>query len=184
MNLYLDNIQLMLDEYLDGCREDMHEPDEQGIRAVITGTHLDNAMGANPYENNLEFSVGIYKPKINVDGSSDEDELRWFNLADLIALARMATGKSWASDDIPDMCDEHTVNVIEYLMDYHKDNLIDRLCGQCEERCVKICNGEWERANKCNYDEIRACAGEALNDFKNAEADLRYARDNLDTVLD
>ncbi len=64
------------------CREDMHEPDNQGIIAKVTGTHLDNAMGSDPYTNSQEFTVGI----IHDDGSADE----WFNLATLIALARKA----------------------------------------------------------------------------------------------
>ena len=64
------------------CRPDMHEPDEQGIGAVVTGLALDNAMGADPYTNCQELTVGI---TANVDGN-----ISWFNLADLIALARMA----------------------------------------------------------------------------------------------
>ena len=29
----------------DGCRPDMHEPDEQDISAHVVGDHLDNAFG-------------------------------------------------------------------------------------------------------------------------------------------
>lgn len=64
------------------CRDDMHEPDNQDISAVVTGTHLDNAMGNDPYKNCCEFTVGITKG----EGNSYE----WFNLATLIALARKA----------------------------------------------------------------------------------------------
>jgi hypothetical protein len=41
------------------CRQDMHEPDEQDVYAVVTGTHLDNAMGDDPYHNCCEFTVGL-----------------------------------------------------------------------------------------------------------------------------
>jgi hypothetical protein len=60
----------------------MHEPDEQGVSAVVTGYHLDNAMGNDPCNNCGEFTVGISR-----DGG---DSYEWFNLADLIALARRA----------------------------------------------------------------------------------------------
>lgn len=62
------------------CRDDMHEPDEQGVSAIVTGYYLDNAMGDNPFNNCGEFTVAI----IQDDGSKE-----WFNLATLIALARI-----------------------------------------------------------------------------------------------
>jgi hypothetical protein len=62
------------------CRPDMHEPDEQDIYARVTGTHLDNAFGDNPYHNCLELTVGL--------GDEQGNDCEWFNLADLIALAR------------------------------------------------------------------------------------------------
>ena len=65
-----------------GCREDMHEPDEQGIDAQVSGFHLDNAMGDDPLTNFGEFTVGI---------TSESGPTEWFNLATLIALARKAT---------------------------------------------------------------------------------------------
>lgn len=64
------------------CREDMHEPDEQGIDVVVAGYHLDNAFcSTHPRDNCGEFSVGIKK---------DGEIIGWFNLASLIALARKA----------------------------------------------------------------------------------------------
>lgn len=63
-----------------GCREDMHEPDEQGISAIVTGYRLDNAMGDNPSNNLSEFTVGIVRDSVKTE---------WFNLATLIALARI-----------------------------------------------------------------------------------------------
>lgn len=64
------------------CREDMHEPDEQGIEAIVTGTHLDNAMGDNPNYNCCEFTIRLR--------NTNTEEYEWFNLATLIALARKA----------------------------------------------------------------------------------------------
>lgn len=75
------------------CRVDMHEPDEQGIEAVVVGTHLDNAIGTDfgPtqwFENTAELMVGI--TRTSEDDTRAWRETRWFNLADLIALARLA----------------------------------------------------------------------------------------------
>jgi len=69
----------------DGCRPDMHEPDEQDISAHVVGDHLDNAFG-----NCIDIDAILKKNQeyvvvINRDGTEDQ-----FNLADLIALARMA----------------------------------------------------------------------------------------------
>ena len=68
----------------DGCRPDMHEPDEQGITAIATGWQLDNAMGDEPRDNFGELTVGIAKNK-----NLFENDPEWFNLASLIALARI-----------------------------------------------------------------------------------------------
>ena len=69
------------------CREDMHEPDEQGISAIVSGYHLDNAMGSNPHNNCGELTVGLKDAGEHDDETCDQ---LWFNLADLIALARQA----------------------------------------------------------------------------------------------
>ena len=65
------------------CRFDMHEPDRQGISAEVIGDHLDNAMGGYIGDDQArqEFVV-ILK-------NEDNEELK-VNLADLIALARLA----------------------------------------------------------------------------------------------
>src|SRR5574341_2349318 len=68
------------------CSVDMHEPDNQGIEAIVTGFHLDNAMGIDhpaPYNNHGEFLVRLRK-----ETSDDRYIDECFNLADLIALAR------------------------------------------------------------------------------------------------
>lgn len=67
-----------------GCRDDMHEPDEQGIAGVkIAGFVFDNAMGDTPQEAANEIIVGI----IHEDDKENPD---WFNLCTLVALARKA----------------------------------------------------------------------------------------------
>lgn len=81
-----------LKEFTSECREDMHEPDEQGISARVIGDHLDNAMG-----NTINYTkVGIlgegsltHQEYIVVLDSKDKGSLL-INLADLIALARKA----------------------------------------------------------------------------------------------
>ena len=66
----------------EGCRHDMHEPDEQGVYAIITGDHLDNAFG------DVESQAREYIVRISRVTSLGE-EVEHFNLANLIALARM-----------------------------------------------------------------------------------------------
>jgi len=53
------------------CRDSMHEPDGQGISAVVLGDHLDNAGCRD------EYRVGLY--------SEDEATVEWFNRASLTA---------------------------------------------------------------------------------------------------
>lgn len=71
-----------LKEKTKDCNIQMHEPDNENIYAIVTGTHLDNAMGDNPCKNCLEYTVGL--------GDESGNNREWFNLADLIALARLA----------------------------------------------------------------------------------------------
>lgn len=62
------------------CREDMHEPDEQGVYAKVQGNHLDNAMGSTPEQNCGEIVVLV--------GNENSGQKEWFNLADLLAIVR------------------------------------------------------------------------------------------------
>jgi len=57
------------------CRYDMHEPDEQGVTALVTGTRLDNAGVAG---------------EINIHLNREGGRSMTIDLASLIALARMA----------------------------------------------------------------------------------------------
>ena len=66
------------------CRHDMHEPDEQGISAEVIGDHLDNAMG-----NHIMTEPNARQEFLVILRNEDNDELH-LNLADLIALARLA----------------------------------------------------------------------------------------------
>jgi hypothetical protein len=59
-----------------GCRPDMHEPDEQGVSAHITGKTLDNAG----FEHELHVVITNH-----TTGTKDV-----FNLAELVAMARVA----------------------------------------------------------------------------------------------
>ena len=74
-----DTLQRLL-KITEGCREDMHEPDED-IKAKITGNHLDNAFGDSGEYG--EFCVHITR-------DSYRYQVQKFNLATLIALARKA----------------------------------------------------------------------------------------------
>ena len=78
----LEVIQKRLLEITKGCDVTMHEPDNQDVGVfMIFGNHLDNAFGAD--RGSGEFVVCLTK------GDEGED----FNLADLLALARMAEVK-------------------------------------------------------------------------------------------
>jgi hypothetical protein len=75
-----------LRKFTKDCREDMHEPDEQGISATVVGDHLDNACGdfiSTKVINRYQEFVVVLK--------NDKKKQFTVNLADLIALARRAT---------------------------------------------------------------------------------------------
>lgn len=68
-------------------RDDWHEPDEQGINAIVVGTHLDNANCSppkdgwdTPQEASVEFGVYL------VDDETQQP-LAFVNLALLLAFA-------------------------------------------------------------------------------------------------
>lgn len=90
-----DNPPSMMERLLkitDGCREDMHEPDDQGITCNVLGNKLDNAFGSGLIQAHLvngyqEFVVVLHR-ELSEGAGARTTEL--FNLADLIALARQA----------------------------------------------------------------------------------------------
>ena len=80
----MNNFTDRLLKVTENCREDMHEPDEQGIEATVTGYRLDNAMGEFIC---VEAVKGGYQEFVVTLFSHRKDES--FNLASLIALARI-----------------------------------------------------------------------------------------------
>ena len=78
-----------LKEITKNCNVDMHEPDNQNVTAVTTGHIFDNAMGDIPYHNSSEMTVGITVTH-DFEGGGHSTDIEWFNLATLVALARMA----------------------------------------------------------------------------------------------
>lgn len=80
----MDNIIDKLLTITDGCRADMHEPDEQGISAHVVGYRLDNACGEYISDKAIIEGWQEYIVILHKDGRDER-----FNLASLIALARM-----------------------------------------------------------------------------------------------
>ena len=76
-----------LKAFTEDCREDMHEPDEQGIRAWVVGTHLDNAFGNRIDERAIMTYSQEY---VVILDKVEEGKIIKLNLATLIALARKA----------------------------------------------------------------------------------------------
>jgi hypothetical protein len=70
-----------------GCREDMHEPDEQGIDAHIVGNHLDNAFGNGVVKEMMD--EGCQEFVVILENENTDKQMK-INLANLIALARKA----------------------------------------------------------------------------------------------
>ena len=68
----------------DGCRDDMHEPDNNGVSAIVDGVLFDNAMGDDGRFG--EMFVAITKEQDQWDGKPRTEN---FNLATLIAFARI-----------------------------------------------------------------------------------------------
>jgi hypothetical protein len=77
-------------EFTKHCREDMHEPDNEGITATVIGGHLDNAFGARVFDE-LSTEYGEFVVRL-IQHDENENVIAWHdvNLADLIALARKA----------------------------------------------------------------------------------------------
>lgn len=85
---YLKEIHARLWSITNGCRVDMHEPDEQGVTAVMVGNVFDNAYGSGMppkwFGLNAEMMVAISRTERGYR------KTEWINLADLVALARLA----------------------------------------------------------------------------------------------
>lgn len=68
-----------------GVRRNWHEPDDQGITARVTGTHLDNAMWADPIRNCGEMVVIFERLHPEDD---EQTQFASVNLANLLAWSR------------------------------------------------------------------------------------------------
>jgi hypothetical protein len=88
MSNRLLEIQAKLLEITHDCRYDMHEPDEQGVKARVIGDHLDNAMGNHIIDDLL--IRGSHEFVVVIEREDWKPHITLFNLADLIALARQA----------------------------------------------------------------------------------------------
>ena len=92
MDKYLKEQLDKLQEFTNSYRDDMHEPDEQGISAVVLGNYLDNAMGDYPEVIQRAWTDSGPSPSMEyvVCLQDEQGDQMWINLATLIALARKA----------------------------------------------------------------------------------------------
>lgn len=81
-------------EITEGCRADMHEPDEQDVSAHVLGNLLDNARGETVCAHDI---VSGHQELIVV--ISREGKQESFNLATLIALARIGAREEFVYCD-------------------------------------------------------------------------------------
>ncbi len=97
-NDYLKERLGRLKEFTEDCREDMHEPDEQGIEAIVLGNHLDNAFGEQIGVEGLER--GYHEFVVILRNTKTDKDMR-INLATLIALARRAVDDEELEKHLP-----------------------------------------------------------------------------------
>lgn len=71
------------------CRDDMHKPDEQGLYARIVGNHLNNAFDEDIRIEAIEGDFQEFVVILERDESIPRAKKEKFNLATLIALARI-----------------------------------------------------------------------------------------------
>lgn len=76
----LEQMKERLNQITLGCRPNMHEPDEQGIKVSVIGDHLDNAFGTR-----ITIDSGFQEYIVIIKRRGKQEK---FNLANLIALAR------------------------------------------------------------------------------------------------
>lgn len=83
MRTYLREHKMGLQRFAEEhrLRPDWHEPDEQNVSAVVTGCHLDNAMGED------QGSLPPYWQEFVVHLFVDERPELSINLATLLAIA-------------------------------------------------------------------------------------------------
>ena len=89
LNLDTKNSEWDVFRSLVDTRHDWHEPDEQGLSAIVTGTILDNAMG-----DRISHELDIIKDnpgtdEIRVHIRKDDSHFCSLNLATLLAVAQV-----------------------------------------------------------------------------------------------
>ena len=88
MDTRMQDIHRELVAFTRDCRDDMHEPDEQGIGvSAVLGDHLDNAFGNVIMPEAV--GEGFQEYVVIMEDEKTDRQLK-VNLADLIALARQA----------------------------------------------------------------------------------------------
>lgn len=91
-NPYLTERARELLRITEGCRPDMHEPDEQDLSATVIGDHLDNTMGeyvnARAIEQGYQEYVVVLRRRLPTGMRTEYSRI---NLATLIALARVGS---------------------------------------------------------------------------------------------
>ena len=90
LSKYMQDDLDRLKNITEGCRPDMHEPDEQELSAAVSGQHLDNAMGDRIQPWLLERRRGVRGIAAAFASRKKGIMQENFNLATLIALARRA----------------------------------------------------------------------------------------------
>lgn len=90
-----------------GCRPDMHEPDEQDLKARVVGYALDNAMGSavdvTALQRGFQEFVVILERFFEGRPKGHGLMLEAFNLADLLAIARRAAIPSAGAREAGDL---------------------------------------------------------------------------------
>lgn len=119
----LDRLRLVTQ----GCRDDMHEPDEQDLKARVVGDHLDNAMGES-------FTLGVFRDYVMtqeflviLERSGFPTEV--FNLADLIALARRANLEEESTPEVT--IQNNSGPVVSHSFVITQDGSDNQFRGQC-----------------------------------------------------
>lgn len=79
MTPYMKETGTRLTRVTNGCRVDMHEPDEQGVTAIVRGTGFDNAMGTTRKQTatNLRSVCTVTAGRTQANGSILRPLLRW-----------------------------------------------------------------------------------------------------------
>ena len=98
MDQFFESEVKRLKEFTKGCRDSMHEPDEQGIYAEFgpntymfdTG-HVCKTSFDNTNTSEMSYDMGFWLIRRDYHEDHSFTEVReWFNLAVIVALARMA----------------------------------------------------------------------------------------------